>query len=330
MLLTKNRTVRSLEEDLKDIGIDGEKFAGRVDHMTGLMEERSDGGRWKGAPPIARYGYGPQGSAHVDEERELSEVEGDPDAEPLEEARVTAARSKAERRKAKKAAKKKRREDPMAHKMKIIKGRTASAKRSRQKSRKRVDRAVNKKRQAALHRAGRRVMTRGFDGQPANEEIESILESDDDFQAALAEQAALPKQTAFSEAASNVSEIAMRFAEIFGLVEEAEVAAAMEDLRESAEAFYEEVEGVEELDESQEVALKAMVSKIGKAIRFYEGLGSPSLTEACEYHAFRLQEGISEDVEEVDVDEDLGDPNLEEVEDDDEGGAPGNGELAEV
>ena len=72
MLLTKNRKVESLEEDLKDMGLNPEKFIGAADRMTSALTEGSEGNKgWKGAPPIARYGYGPNGSSHVENEQQL-------------------------------------------------------------------------------------------------------------------------------------------------------------------------------------------------------------------------------------------------------------------
>jgi hypothetical protein len=191
-------------------------------------------------------------------------------------------------------------------------------------SAKRVSRQSSKRMRDVAHSQGRRVMTRSgrrFDGEPGYEMDEQAIREEVEREVGH-----LP-YSPFFEAAANVESIAMRYAEIFDLVEEREAANVMRDLREHAKNLAEEFDGVAELDEDQTGRLRDVLSQITKGIRFHDAMGQPSLSEACEYHIYRLEESGDED---TDTDTDTDD--LTEAPDPGEGGAsdPGNGELAEV
>jgi hypothetical protein len=308
MLLHKNKlaNVGSLDEDLKDIGIDSDKFLGRVHHMTGLMEERSGkNGGWKGTPPVAQYGMGPKNSSHVTEERSFRN--DDEDAEQLDEAFVIKQGLRGgAKRAAERKSKKARLKDPAAYARSKALGRRSSVKKARKRTEKKKKRTFSASRMKALHRAGKRI-SKSFGGEPDEVDeqrrsaaIEAALAEDTQYQAALAEyEDSKVADSPFFDAACNVEEIAIRFEEIFDTIGENEAAKVMEALGEHAATLAKELEGVTDLSEDQDTQLKDILAQAAKGIRFYESKGEPSLKEAC---AYRLHmESLSEDEDDDDL-----------------------------
>lgn len=348
MLLTKNRKVGTLEEDLQDMGLNAEKFLGATGRVTEALQEGSEGKKgWKGAPPVARYGYGPNASAHVEEERQLLSEDVD-QVQPEDLAEVSFGKDRktrgAEKTRGKLAYRKMKAKNPQAIARKKIKARSASVKRKRKRTKKALQRQLGgAKNVAKKHAQGFKFMKRGkrFDGEPAMEEaVEAVLTDHPELRESYEEFVRLSAPAPYSDAACYVEEISVRLSEIFDLAEEQESARVMADLSEHAASLAEDLIDVAEgdLSEDHEARLKDLLTMVTKGIRFYEAMGEPTLAEACAYAEYRgtLSEDAGDDagddagLSEVD-DEDESvteDDDLEEVDGDD--GDPGNGELAEV
>ncbi len=285
MLLTKHRTVRPLNEDLSDLGIDSEKFTGQVDRMSqNLTEGSSPDGTWKGSPPLPTYGVGTSNlSGHVNEERSLMEDVGLP-GEPLDEFEIgrsaTTKKGQQRNKKAhiagKKAYRKGKGAARAAGRISRRKNKVAIKRRAKRKNTR-----FSAKQQSALHRAGKAIKM--SDELPDLDQLREEITGEGT--GAITESLSV-----YGEAALNASLVSLYLSEIFEEVFEEEAGEAMSELSDYAGELSEELDQHDTLDDAMEAKLNSVLEQVLKGLRFHEAMDAPSLLEACEYHAHKLEE----------------------------------------
>ena len=258
-MLNRKNKVTSLEESFKEIGLDPGKTLDEMNRFANLVEAKTK----KPGPPEVQPG----------------QIEGAPapkkKEEPVEEAfqvkkkkRQTAAqrlkarlgrrRHKAERRKASKMYRKR-------NKRKIVRRMKAKL------------RKFGAGRLAKIHAAGRRVVMAHADSELANlrEELNSLVEGVND------------EPNSFEEAAYNAGVISMYLGEVFEQAGDEQSAETMFTLSDLAADISEELDALseEEVSEGQQEKLRKILEGVVRALKVYEGIGSPSVYEAMEIEA---------------------------------------------
>lgn len=295
MLGTKMK-VGTLEESLKEVGLDAGKVLGEIDRVTGrLSESRSNPGA--GGPPIP--GAAPARSV---ENRGLYEGRQTPGSAPrstgkpsggavtlaeqarreLSAAGVDPAANQAE---AFRAIKKLRKTAAMKLAARLYrKGKKATLRVASRMYRKRNKRKIllrakkklkkfGAKMLAKLHKAGKRVMMQHADTALANlrEDLNTGGGNDEVV-------------NSYEEAAFNSGMLAMHLGEVFEALGDKESAETMYSLSDIASDLSEDLEkvGESDLSEGQEEKLRRVLDQTVKALRVWEGFGSPTLFQAID------------------------------------------------
>lgn len=284
------RVVRSLKEDLQEVGIDPSRFIGDMDRATKAIDARARGWNGGGPPEALR--------------RPLQEAGG---AGGVTSVSVVAASRSAlgtgggTLDEALKAVKKKRKTASQRLKAKRsyrkvkAKKRLASRKYYARKGRKILRRAKMKLAKfgraglARLHKARKRIVMMSADSPIAN------LRED------LNGSSTTPNP--YEEAAFSAGLLSVYLGEIFEVIGDKASATTMYELSDVAAAISEEFDalGESEPSEAQAERLQKVLETVTKAIKMYESMGSPSLFEAIE--VFEAKNG-DEDEDEDDEDED--------------------------
>lgn len=293
MLGTRNK-VGTLEEDLKEVGLDPNKVIGEIDRMSDRLQEvrRNPGsggppvpgaassraaenrGLYEDRQPPTRQGYAPAGgtkpltlaeqarrelrAAGVDPEKSLDEA-----FKVMKKKRKTAAQKLAARlyRKGKKAALR------VASRLYRKRNKRKIAMRAKKKLKK-----FGAKLLAKLHKAGKRIVM-----------------SNDDALANLREDLNNPNASGdhvneHEEAAFNAGLLTLHLAEVFEVLGDKESAETLYTLSDVAADLSEDLEalGTSDLSEAQEEKLRRVIDQTVKGLRVWEGLGSPTLFQAIE------------------------------------------------
>jgi hypothetical protein len=265
MSLNRNRQVRPLTEELKEIGLDPQKTLGEIHRTTALIDKRMGGGNGGGAPAYASG-------------RQLQEVREQPgtpqgqqsgSGEDLEEAMRAVKKKRVtmgEKLKAKRSRRKRRSSLRKAAKMYYKKFKRKIAKRAAKKLKKFGKAGLEK-----LHKMGRRIVM--SDDQLANlrEELNSGGATDASNQ--------------YEDAAFSAGMLALYLGEIFEAAGDQESAETMYDASDAAADLSEALAHLEEEDEpeeEQEQRLESILDHTVRALKVYEGMGAPSLFDVLE------------------------------------------------
>ncbi len=301
MLGTKTN-VGTLEESLKEVGLDAGKVIGEIDRMTGRLAES----RGNPAPPIPSTGA----PARSVENRGLYEGGQPPTgnrqqgAAPAGKVTTLAEQARAELRaagvdpsknveEAFVAIKKKRKTAAMKLAGRLMRKkfravrRVASRMYRKRNKRKILIRAKKKLRKfgaktlAKLHKAGKRIMMQHADQALSNlrEDLNSPSGSAD-------------TSNQYEEAAFNAGMLASHLGEVFEALGDKESAETMFAVSDIASDLSEDLEKIGEADlsEGQEEKLRRVLDQTVKALKVWEGFGSPTLFQAIE-HAEAIAEG---------------------------------------
>jgi hypothetical protein len=254
----RNKTVQPLDESFKELGLDPDKMIGSMERNSQLVEDRSVNRR-DNSPPVTTYGD----PAHV----------ADQDLVVDEARRVKTARgseAKRARRKAKIAYKKTRGKRKTAAK-KYRK--TAAAKKQRKRHARLLKRLGGPKK-------GMRIFTADTN-LPDN--ISGLRE---DLNQSLSHDADATAISSFEEAALNASLLCAMLSDVFESLGDEESAHTMLEVSNSGTSLSDSLADVESEDDLSEEYTQAFEELIGatvKALRFWEGLGGPSINEAIKY-----------------------------------------------
>lgn len=264
MSLNRNKTVRPLTEELREIGLDPQKTIGDIQRTSALLDRRMNGGNGGGAPAFAGAG------------RQLQEVRNQPGApnsqgtdDDLEEAMKITKKKRVtmgEKLKSKRGRRKRRSSLRKAAKMYYKKFKRKILKRSARKLKK-----FGKAGLAKLHKMGRRI-TMG-DDRVANlrEELNTGGTSEN--------------SNPYEEAAFSAGMLSMYLGEIFEAAGDQESAETMYDVSDAAADLSEALASLREDDEpeaDQMQRLERILDHSVRAIRVYEGMGAPSLFDVIE------------------------------------------------
>jgi tetratricopeptide (TPR) repeat protein len=296
MLGTKMK-VGSLEEDLKEVGLDAGKVLGEIDRVTGrLSEARTNPGA--GGPPVP--GAAPARSV---ENRGLYEGRQTPGSRPSSASAPARAGGKAltlaeqarrelsadgtdpaaNQAEAFRAIKKKRKSAAMKLAARLYrKGKKATLRVASRMYRKRNKRKIllrakkklkkfGAKMLSKLHKAGKRIMMQHADTALAN--LREDLNTGGNADEAV---------NSYEEAAFNSGMLAMHLGEVFEALGDKESAETMYSLSDIASDLSEDLDKVGEADlsEGQEEKLRRVLDQTVKALRVWEGFGSPTLFQA--------------------------------------------------
>jgi len=303
-MLNRNTKVRPLAEELKEIGLDPDKTIGQIQRSTKLVEARLRGANGGGAPGYLRPV--PKAKEQVTEQKpkddkEAPITEGSEDGVELSEAlKVIKTRrlTSTEKAKGRRLRRKTRGKRRMAGKM------------YRKRAKRRIKRVTKMKRKrygtaglAKLHKGRRRIVMQG----------ESPLSNLREDLNRISESATAESSSAFEDAAYNSGLLAMYLGEMFEAFGDAQSAETMYDASDAAADLAEQLLGKDESDltEEQQEMLGRVLDTMVKALRMYEAMGSPSLTEVLE---FVEQNGDDEDEE----DDEEGDDYDEDEDDEDD------------
>jgi len=288
MLGTKMK-VGSLEEDLKEVGLDAGKVLGEIDRMTGKLAEARPG---SASPPVAPQGQVP---SRLAEDRNL--LGGSRPAASGGKVKTLAEQARAELRQAGvdpaankeeafRAVKKIRKSVAQKLAARLYrKGKKAALrvasrmyrKRNRRKILLRAKKKLKKfgsKMLAKLHAAGKRVVMQHNDQALAN------------LREALNNTSGAPdNDNSYEEAAYNAGLLAMHLGEVFEAVGDKESAETMYSVSDIAADLSEDLEKIAESDisEAQEEKLRRVLDQTTKALKVWEGMGSPTLFQAIEH-----------------------------------------------
>lgn len=284
--MIRNKVVRSLEEELSEIGLDPEKTLGAIHRTSALVEARLGGvGTGGGAP-----GY-LQPPAAAEPGEEAPAATGDED---LEE----------------------------AFKLKRVKRKTAGmkllAKRAYRKGKsksKKLGKAFRKRFKRKIARA-RAIIKKKFGGKPRRKGFRVTREHAEDTSPLAALRESLNdievadevelEMNAFCETALNAGTLAEHFGEMFEAAGDEMSAERMFDLSDAAAdlalEFAELDENVEELEEDNNHRLGVILDGTIKGLRLYEGMDSPSLGEVFEImESYEPEEGEGDLTEKKDM-----------------------------
>jgi hypothetical protein len=290
MLGTKMK-VGSLEEDLKEVGLDAGKVLGEIDRMTGKLAEARPG---SASPPVAPQGQVP---SRLAEDRNLLGGGGGRPAQGGGKAKTLAEQARAELRaagvdpaankeEAFRAVKKIRKSAAQKLAARLYrKGKKAALRVASRMYRKRNKRKIllrakkklkkfGSKMLAKLHAAGKRVVMAHNDQALAN------------LREALNNPSAGGPDTenSYEEAAYNAGLLAMYLGEVFEAVGDKESAETMFSVSDIAADLSEDLEKIAEgdLSEGQDEKLRRVLDSVTKAAKVWEGMGSPTLFQAIE------------------------------------------------
>jgi hypothetical protein len=273
MSLHRDKLVRPLNEELKEMGLDPEQTLGQIQHTSSLIDKRMGGGNGGGAPD---YTQRPQGQG---QQRDLQEVSGTPgagkppasstDGGDLEEAvRVVKRKrvSAAEKLAGKRARKKKKGKLRRLAKVYYKKAKRKILKRAKMKLKKFGKAGLQK-----LHKMGKRIVM-------GNDELANLRED-------LNTGGSSDKSNPFEEAAFNAGLLALYLGEIFEAAGDQESAETMYDVSDAAADLSESwanLDEEDELEEDQQAQLERVLEHVTKALRVYEGMGAPSMMDVIE------------------------------------------------
>jgi len=271
MSLNRNRQVRPLEEELKDMGLDPQKTIGEIQRTTDLINKRMGGGNGGGAPGYtqSQQQQPRQGLQEVSQQPGGTPAPASGGGEDLEEAikivrkkRVTAA----ERLAAKRVRKKRKAKIKRAAKMYYKKAKKKILKRAKIKLKKFGKAGLEK-----LHKMGRRIFM-------GNEALANLQE---DLNTGGGAEGSNP----YEEAAFSAGMLALYLGEIFEAAGEVQSAETMYDVSDKAAELSEawaNLNDEDELEEDQEGQLERVLESVIKALRVYEAMGAPSLMDVIE------------------------------------------------
>ena len=288
-MLNRNTKVRSLAEELTEIGLDADKTIGQITRTTKLVESRMGGNSGGGAPTyLRRVKPTEPGGAPKDELQESADDEGGVElSEALKIIKVKRLSSsqKAKGRRLRRKTRSKRK---------------AAGKMYRKRSKRRIKRvaAMKAKRFGTsglkkLHKGRRKVMMQG-DSPLSNlrEELNSVEEG-----------VRSDSSNAFEDAALNASWLAMYLGEMFEAAGDLQSADTMYDASDASADLAEQLSGdltEEDLSEEQSQMLERVLATLVKALRMYEAMGSPSLSEAFDLAEEEDDEGDDEEYDDED------------------------------
>jgi len=297
MLGTKMK-IGSLEEDLKEVGLDAGKVLGEIDRVTGRLSE-SKANPGAGGPPVP--GSAP---ARAIENRALYEGGNTPGAQrsgsttqvapgklvtlaeqARQELKAAGTDPAANKEEAFRAIKKKRKSAAMKLAARLYrKGKKGVLRAASRVYRKRNKRKIlirarkkikkfGRKMLAKLHAAGKRVLSMGTDDALAN------LREDLNSPSATNE-----TTNGYEEAAFNSGLLAMHLGEVFETLGDKESAETMYSISDIASDLSEDLEklGEGDISEGQEEKLRRVLDQTIKALKIWEGLGSPTLFQAID------------------------------------------------
>jgi len=265
MTLNRNKVVRPLAEELKEIGMDPEKTLGEINRNSALINRRMDGGNGGGAPGYVQQ---QQQRQNLQEAKDTSSASaGDKgDLDEAFRAMKKKRKSAAEKLAAKRSRKKRKSQLKRAAKMYYKKAKRKILKRAKAKLRKFGKAGLQK-----LHKMGKRIVM-------GSEELANLRED-------LNTGASGEKSNPFEEAVFNAGMLAMYLGEIFEAAGDVESAETMYDVSDKAAEMSESwanLDEEDELDEDQEAQLERVLEHTVKALKLYEGMGAPSLMDVIE------------------------------------------------
>ena len=272
-MLDRNRKIIPLEEGFKELGLDPDKMIGAMEKNTSLVDERSSGTAGSGGPPLPSYGD----PAHVSDQ-ELLESGLKPDGTPmspaeLEEFKLVKTKkgsaAKIQRKKAKRARKKKKGKLKLAAK----KYRKSAAGKKQLKKHARILKKIGGPKK------GKRIFTH----TDLSTDLEGLREDVNSMAGGLVDSG--EDMASYEETALNASYLCALLAEVFDVVGEGQTAETLFQVSESGTSFSDDMEGFtteDELSEEQTIALNELITAAVKGLRFWEGLGAPSLDEAID------------------------------------------------
>lgn len=263
-MLNRNKKVIPLEEGFKELGLDPEKMIGSMERNTVLVEQRSPGTPGSAGPPISSYGD----PAHVTDQ---ALVDGSDAGDQVDEGvrRVRVKRGTAAKRARKKAKIARRGKKGVLARTAKLYRRGAAGKRAIAKHQRLVKGKKRKK--------GERFVTADVDGP---QDLASLRE-DVNAGGGLLE----ADMTSYEEAALNAAYLCALLCEVFDVIGEAETTETVFEVSESGASLSEDLEGIdskEDMTEEQTQAFEELITTTVKALRFWEGLGAPTLYEAIE------------------------------------------------
>ena len=265
MSLNRNRQVRPLTEELKEIGLDPQKTLGEIHRTTALIDRRMGGGNGGGAPA---YASGRQ-LQEVREQPGASQGQQSGSGEDLEEAMRAVKKKRVtmgEKLKAKRSRRKRRSSLRKAAKMYYKKFKRKILKRAAKKLKKFGKAGLEK-----LHKMGRRIVM-------SDERLANLREE-------LNTGGAAGSGNQYEEAAFSAGMLAMYLGEIFEAAGDQESAETMYDASDAAADLSEALAHLDEEDEpeeEQEQRLESILDHTVRALRVYEGMGAPSLFDVLE------------------------------------------------
>lgn len=272
-----SKQVRSLEEELSEIGLNPEQTIGQIQRTTSLIEQRMGGGPGNGggAPVYTQPQERPQPSPGSTPAEQMDEGEEIEEAVKLKRVkRKTAGEKLMSRRQYRK----------MRSKAKMA-GKQYRQRHKRQIARRRA--ILKKKFGAGPRRKGFRVV------RESEEEI-SLDQLREDINGSVA--ATSSDMNPFCEAALNAGMLAMHYGEMFealGDEETAERLFAQSDIAADLANQFASLGEDDELDQDSENRLSSVLEHVTKGMRFHEALGCPTLVkliEAVEICGDELQE----------------------------------------
>jgi hypothetical protein len=264
MSLNRNRTVRPLTEELKEIGLDPEKTISEIQRTTALIDKRMGGGNGGGSPAYTR-------------DRQLQEVREQPGTPSRQSA------SDEELDEALKVVRKKR----------VTMGEKLKAKRGRRKRRSALRKAAKmyykKFKRKILKRAAKKLKKFGKAGLEKLHKMGRRITMGDDRVANLREElntgGSGENSNPYEEAAFSAGMLSMYLGEIFEAAGDQESAETMYDVSDAAADLSEGLASLGEDDEpedEQKQRLERILDHAVRAIRVYEGMGAPSLFDVIE------------------------------------------------
>lgn len=297
-MLGKNG-VKSLDESFREVGLDSGKVLGEIDRMSGLMEARAKhpgaGGPpvpgtadpksvenrnlyEHGKPPVAP-GRAPAGGGSrrvvitmaEQARRELKAAGTDPAANQEEALKIVKKKrhTAAEKLAARLGRKKRKGKLRMASKLYRKRNKRKIILRAKKKIAK-FGRAVL----AKLHKAGKRIM------MSTDQDLANLRE--DLNKPGTSASAETSNQ--FEESAYNAGLLSLYIGEVFESLGDKESAETMFTLSDTASDLAGELEklGESEMSDGQEERLRSVLGQTVKALKVWEGFGSPTLFQALE------------------------------------------------
>jgi len=302
-MLNRNTKVRSLAEELKEIGLDPEKTIGQINRTTKLVESRAFGSQGGGAPSYLRP---VKPVKALSEATESTDYDDDGDGIDLSEAVKMV-----KQRRIGAAEKAKTRRERMHNRGKIKQAGKAYRRGKGKRVIKRHAKVTKRIGVAGMQRLAKgrkKVMTQG-DSPLSN--LREDLNSAEGIEIGSSN-----STNALEDAARNAGWLAMYIGEIFEAVGDLQSADTLFDASDASADLAEQLSGditEEDLTEEQSQMLERVLGTLVKALRMYEAMGSPSL-----FDAFDLAEMDGDDDEDEDEDEDDDEDDEDEDEDDDE------------